>query len=232
MFFQDRIKNIKPTDKVLEIGPGADPHPRSNVLLEKKFANEAEYASQFGNSQKLVTDKPVVFYEGDVFPFADKEFDYVICSHVLEHVENVEQFLSEVFRVAHKGYFEYPLAYYEYLYNFDVHINYLKYDNDCLKYMKKRNSGLNEFRPIQDFFYQSLQKGYDQLIRDLIHLFMEGFEWDKPFRIKEVKELKDICYTNLSIPVLTVESPASPTFFQIFKLFVRKIIGSAKTTIL
>ena len=44
MFFQDRIKNILPTDRVLEIGPGADPHPRSNVLLEKKFGTEEEYS--------------------------------------------------------------------------------------------------------------------------------------------------------------------------------------------
>jgi SAM-dependent methyltransferase len=228
MFFQDRIKNIKPGDRVLEIGPGADPHPRSNVLLEKKFGSEAEYASQFGNAQKLVTDKPVVFYEGDRFPFADKEFDYVICSHVLEHVDNVELFLSEVFRVAGKGYFEYPLVYYEYLYNFDVHVNYLKYREGHLKYMKKNRSALNEFKPVQEFFFQSLQKGYDQIVRDLLFLLMEGFEWDKPFQVTEVNDLKEICHQQLTVPLLKQEPPPTPTFFQLFKQIARKLTGLAK----
>jgi SAM-dependent methyltransferase len=228
MFFQDRIKNIKPTDKVLEIGPGADPHPRSNVLLEKKFASDDEYASQFGGTQKLVTDKPVIFYEGDKFPFADNEFDYVICSHVLEHVDNVEVFLSELFRVAGKGYLEYPLVYYEYLYNFDVHINYLKYDNGCLRYMKKSNSHLNEFKPVQEFFHQSQLKGHDHIVRDLIHLFMEGYEWEKSFSIKEVTDIKEVCYSSVAIPQVKQENPGLPSFWQIFKLFARKILSLVK----
>jgi SAM-dependent methyltransferase len=228
MFFQDKIKNIKPSDRVLEIGPGADPHPRSNVLLEKKFGSEAEYAAQFGITQKLTTDKPIIFYEGDRFPFSDKEFDYVICSHVLEHVENVEVFLSEVFRVATKGYFEYPLIYYEYLYNFDVHVNYLKYDEGCLRYMKKSRSGLSEFKPIQGFFYQSLQKGYDQIVRDLVHLLMEGFEWEKPFSIKEVKHISEVCHYQVNLPLREQKAPPSPTSLQLFKSLCKKLLGSAK----
>src|ERR1035437_5921588 len=150
MFFSEKIKNILPTDRVLEIGPGADPHLRSNVLLEKKFENENEYISQFGKDQKINTDKQIIFYDGGRFPFNDKEFDYIICSHVLEHVPDVPCFLSEIFRVGSKGYLEYPLIYYEYLYNFDVHLNYLKFEGKCLHYMKKNKSHLDEFRPVQD----------------------------------------------------------------------------------
>lgn len=226
MFFQDRIKNILPTDRVLEIGPGADPHPRSNVLLEKKFGTEEEYASQFGGPQKLLTDKPVVFYEGDTFPFKDNEFDYVICSHVLEHVENIDVFLKEVFRVAGKGYFEYPLIYYEYLYNYDVHINYLKYDDGCLKYIRKRNSGLNEFKPVQEFFRQSLSNGYDHIVRHLIVFLMEGYEWNKPFQLKEVSDIREVCHRNATIPVF--QPPPPLTFIQLFKQMVRKLLDSLK----
>ena len=71
MFFQNRITLIKPTDKVLEIGPGASPIYRSDVLLEKQFDDDSEYEKQFGHAEKLVTDKKIIFYKGEVFPFQD-----------------------------------------------------------------------------------------------------------------------------------------------------------------
>lgn len=225
MFFADRIKSIKEGDRVLEIGPGATPYHRSDVLLEKEFENEEEYAAQFGHSEKLVTDKKVVFYKGDVFPFKDKEFDYVICSHVLEHVENVPLFLSEVFRVAKRGYFEYPLAYYEYLYNFDVHLNLLKYNNGCMNYLVKAKTHLNEFRPIQDFFYESLQKGHVQMINDLLQQMMEGFEWHAPFPSKEVFSLADVSIDKALIQPPIIKTPAvSQPENESFKTLIKKII--------
>ena len=41
-------------------------------------------------------------------PFKDKEFDYVILSHVLEHVPNLIEFISEVERISKAGYIELP----------------------------------------------------------------------------------------------------------------------------
>ena len=41
-------------------------------------------------------------------PFKDKEFDFVIASHVLEHVEDPQFFIKELERVAAKGYIELP----------------------------------------------------------------------------------------------------------------------------
>ena len=38
----------------------------------------------------------------------DKEFDYVVLSHVLEHVQNIKEFTSEVERIAKAGYIELP----------------------------------------------------------------------------------------------------------------------------
>ena len=151
MFFADRIKSIGQNDRVLEVGPGADPFFRSNVLLELKFDSEAEYHKQLGHSNALVTDKQVVYYDGGKFPFADKEFDYIICSHVLEHVEEIPGFLSEVFRVAKKGYFEFPKVYYEYLYNISAHLNILKFENCILNYMKKKELPFSSFKPVYEF---------------------------------------------------------------------------------
>ena len=41
-------------------------------------------------------------------PFKDKEFDYVILSHVLEHVPNLIEFISEIERISKAGYIELP----------------------------------------------------------------------------------------------------------------------------
>ncbi len=220
MFYSDKIKSIKPSDRVLEIGPGSLPYERSDVLLEKKFENEEEYSKQFGNNDRLITNKKVIFYGGDRFPFKDKEFDYVICSHVLEHVDNIEVFLSEIFRIASKGYFEYPLIYYEYLYNFDVHLNFLKFDGETLYYKKKSESALNDFLPVQQFFNQSLQAGHVKIIDDLLFLIMEGFEWDKPFKVTKTQDLNNLIQKDFIMPAPYNQS-AKSLLKQFFKTLIR-----------
>ena len=222
MFFPERITNIRASDKVLEIGPGAHPHPRSNVLLELQYKDDREREAQFGHDAKLSTARPVVYYDGKNFPFADKEFDYVICSHVLEHIGDVPFFLSEVFRVAGKGYFEYPLVYYDYLYNFDVHVNFLKFEKGILTYMKKAHAPLAAFQPVQKLFNLSIKKGYVSLVNDLLPYMMEGFEWNEPFNVKETKDLAGVCHKFLDLPAAKAELP--PSRLQLFKQLVKSII--------
>lgn len=43
------------------------------------------------------------FYDGKRIPYADEYFDSVLCSQVLEHVFNPEEFLSEIRRVLRPG---------------------------------------------------------------------------------------------------------------------------------
>ena len=38
-------------------------------------------------------------YDGEIFPFESESFDSVLCNEVVEHVFNIENFLSEVYRV-------------------------------------------------------------------------------------------------------------------------------------
>lgn len=229
MFFQDRIKNIKETDNVLEIGPGADPHPRSNVLLEMQFDDPHEYEKQFGHDQPLVTSKPVIFYDGKKFPFKDNEFDYVICSHVLEHVDDIELFLSEVFRVAKKGYFEFPKIAYEYLYNIDAHLNYLRFEDNTLFYLKKNKTHLNEFAPIQAFLLESLRQGHSTIINDLMPSFIEGFEWNQPFRASQVQTVDEVFYKNsiANIETKKVVVPRHSTLGYL-KMFLLSLLGRVK----
>ncbi len=209
MFFAERIKGIKPGDKVLDIGPGSDPHPRADVLLELNVDAET-LAAQRGYTSELKTDKKVVYYDGGEFPFADQEFDYTICSHVLEHVPNLEQFMGELFRVAPRGYVEYPLAYYDYLYNIDEHLNLLKFDSrhNTLVCLTKSQTNLNDFKPIQDFLLDSLRKGYDSLVIDLKPWLFEGFEWHKPFKLKRANDLVEVLPEGVKLPKKTFDHSA------------------------
>jgi len=224
MFFPDRIKSINEKDRVLEIGPGADPHPRSDIFLELSLENEDDYVRQFGHERKLQTVKKIVFYDGKKFPFEDKEFDYVICSHVLEHVPDVESFLAEVFRTCKKGYFEYPLITYDYLYNFDVHLNFLKWNGSELFYAKKSESHLDEFRPVQQFFLQTLLKNYDTYFKKIPEFFMEGFEWNKPFKAIHTKDLGKFIVTEKEIPSLETETLTSHGYLTLANAMFRKMM--------
>lgn len=194
MFFQDRIVSILPTDKVLEIGPGATPYYRSDVFLEKNFASENDLIAQSGLVGLLKTDKPVFTYDGDVFPFKDKEFDYVVCSHVLEHVDDVDKFLSEVQRVGKKGYLEFPTIYYDYLYNFTVHTQFLLYSDNVIHWMPKAESNLAAFLPVQEFFYKSASANYHKMTDDFSRYFFQGFEWKDSIISKRVHTLQQVVY--------------------------------------
>lgn len=199
MFYSNKIVSILENDKVLEVGPGSDPHPRSNVLLEINASPET-LRLQRGNTPDLITDKKIVYYDGSRFPFKDKEFDYVICSHVIEHVTDPKFFFSEVTRVAHKGYIEFPTIYYEYLYNFDVHLNIMKYEekSNTIYFIKKNKTPLQYFKQINDFFIRTLELGYSQIVDDLNYVMIQGFEWNSN-NCPTVKESEDI--KALTIPV-------------------------------
>lgn len=216
MFFPERIVSIKEGDKVLEIGPGATPHPRSDVLLEKIFGDADEARQQRGNMPELQTSKKVVMYDGDRFPFSDEEFDYCICSHVLEHVDDVKGFVEEVFRVSKKGYFEYPTIYYDYLYNIKHHLNFLKYEAGCLYFMKKDLTALSSFISVQKLLFQSLNKGYTTLVDSLQPIMFQGFEWETRFTVKQAVSLDDLT-CDYELPVYLPQKKRSGKFITFLK---------------
>lgn len=92
---------------VLEVGAGGNPYARANVLLDGfEFSPERMEAD-------LVRDRPLVIGRCENLPFADKSFDFIIASHVLEHSSDPDSFLKELMRVGRAGYIETPEAFYE-----------------------------------------------------------------------------------------------------------------------
>ena len=82
--------------KVLDIGCG---------YTANKFATTICDVQDLSHFYK---DKNFVKLDGKKLPFEDNHFDFVIASHVLEHVEDYKFFINELERVSSKGYIELP----------------------------------------------------------------------------------------------------------------------------
>lgn len=196
MFFPEKLMSIRSTDSVLEIGPGGTPHYRSNAFLELLFDDQKSRISQRGGVLKDPNfgNRPVYYYDGGVFPFDDGQFDYVICCHVIEHVQNPVSFISEINRISSgRGYLEYPLITYEYLYNFNVHLHFMKFDfeNRVLRYLPKNETALSDFTNVNSFFNETLEKGWDDLCAANKKLFFEGLEYNQPIIVEKTSELSN-----------------------------------------
>ena len=92
----EKILSQNPNWKVLDVGCGYG-------------ANE--YATTISDILDLsdhYRDKTFVKITEKKLPFKDKEFDFIIASHVAEHVEDISYFLNELARVGKKGYIEVP----------------------------------------------------------------------------------------------------------------------------
>ena len=173
--------NIKSSDRVLEVGGGHNPHPKSNVVVDK-FAD-----SNFHRSGDIKVLKKQTFMEadGEALPFKDKEFDYVICCQVLEHVENPVKFLSEQFRVAKRGYIETPSLIGEYLFPRVSHKWILHELDDVLYLVDKEKMGfkfgydlgllIQDYLPTHSIGFKVLERTHPNLITIRI-------EWDSDFK--------------------------------------------------
>ena len=109
--------DIRPSDIVLDVGSGQDPHPRANILCDKFVADSTERACGAG----LLVDRPIVLADATSMPFPDGSFDFVFCSHLLEHMDDPAALLQELQRVGRRGYIETPSKVYEKLWGWDFH---------------------------------------------------------------------------------------------------------------
>lgn len=216
MYFPERITRIRPGDRVLEIGPGACPHPRSDVLLEKNFGNEEEHARQCGGTPVALTDGRTVYYDGGEFPFPDDAFDYVICSHVIEHVPDVEFFCAEMFRVARTGYLEFPLIYYDYVFDIPEHLNLCMLRDGVFFHAEKASVLPASLKPVQALWYSALVSGYTSTVSDLAPHLFQGFEWSVPFGVRKTARIEDLVFVQRDIQ-------PKPPFPSLLERIQRKI---------
>jgi len=176
--FVNNFLKKKANWKILDIGCGhraneyantiADIQDFSHIYKEKKFVRIIE--------KKL--------------PFKDKEFDFVIASHVIEHVEDFEFFISELERISSKGYIELPSRLGDNLVfeNKEDHIWWFKYDDDNNKIIGSKKNQL-----IEPFITVATAKLFEEIFREslVIELIWEekiDYEIDDNIRQESYKK--------------------------------------------
>ena len=92
----DNLLKKNTTWNILDIGCGYNANKFAKVICDVQDLSSHYQDKKF---IRLIEKK---------LPFVDKEFDFVIASHVMEHVEDVAFFIKELERVSIKGYIELP----------------------------------------------------------------------------------------------------------------------------
>lgn len=161
--------NIRPGDYVLEIGSGNNPRHRSDVLCDKMIEDDRERGG------RIVADRPLVEADAQWLPFRDQAFDYIICSHVLEHVEEPARMLDELMRVGRRGYIETPSEVAEVLYGWPFHRSVVHNVGTTLMVRRKDFAS-----PFGDLFH--LLAAHDPEFRAFHRthdgLFLVRYEWE------------------------------------------------------
>jgi SAM-dependent methyltransferase len=137
-FYQRRIYIPKESQGlVLDVGSGDKPHFSSDILVDK-FVDK-KYGSQRNGSDIVLINKPLFVSDIVDLPFKDKIFDFVIASHLLEHVIDPASAIKEIVRVGKAGYIEVPYCGYQKLIDFCSHLWYCDYKNNTLIFTAKKD---------------------------------------------------------------------------------------------
>ncbi len=201
-FFEQtrRIKKwpINNGDLVVDVGCGHLPFPYATILLDKdmKDGKERFYFPIPHDERQLI--------EADIeqgLPFKNKEIDFLYCSHTLEHCNDPGFVISEIERVAKRGFIETPNLIFEILFggNDDTHKWVTDYceDSDVLNFRKlkrKELSAIKRRKELGNVIYK-LFKDNEKPFR--LHLtaywknqdvFTECFLWEDKINFNVVKE--------------------------------------------
>ena len=185
------ILEKNPKWKILDIGCGYRPNPNANVIAD---------IQDFSDYYK---DKKFVQIKEKNLPFNDKEFDFVISSHVIEHVEDFEFFIKELERISSKGYIELPTRLGDNLVfeNKDDHIWWFYFDDleNILK-ASKRNQLVDPFITV------STAKLFEKIFRESLVI---EIAWEDKIDYKIDNSIKQ-------------ENIAKISFLKLFRKYLSK----------
>lgn len=182
--YQKKFNNFsfKPGEKVLDVGAGHIPFPFATHLSDL-FDEETTH-----RSEPLYKDeRPFIKCNIENMPFSDKEFDFVFCSHVLEHIDKPASACKELIRIARRGYIETPTRTSDIMFNFTHLQNHHKWHihilNKTLIFMEWKDSERRDLK--SDFFYNQFQSIWKNPFQDIVNnnreMFVNMLMWENSF---------------------------------------------------
>ena len=113
----DHFYSLYDGGPILDVGVSGAKHvSQENLFLETFRPNHDLYTGLGVEDLTWVEsqhpDKKFIQYPGRHFPFGDKEFNWIFCNAVIEHVEDQLLFINEMLRVANNVFFTTPYKYF------------------------------------------------------------------------------------------------------------------------
>ena len=175
--------DIQPGDKVLDMGSGGWPFKQATHLADMHPGKTSHRMEDLQRDHR-----PFVVIDAQQMPFLDKEWDFIFCSHVLEHLDRPGEACRELMRVSRKGYIEVPTRLSDVMLNFTRLKEHHRWHGLTLGNTlvliewteeERRDMGSN-------FFFQSLHSRYhnpfQQLFEDNWRMFYAMLPWEGRFK--------------------------------------------------
>ena len=191
-FVNETLKN-NPSWKVLDIGCGYRANQYATTIADIKDFSDFYKGKNF------------IRINEKILPFKNKEFDFVISSHVIEHVEDFEFFIKEIERISNKGYIELPTRLGDNLVfeNKNDHIWWFTYDDINNQIIASKRNQL-----IDPFITVSTGKLFEEMYRESLVLELS---WEEKIDYKISNEIRQETFSKIS-------------FFKLVKKYISKKI--------
>lgn len=173
-----RLLGLTPHDRILDIGGGHDPFVLADVVVDIDFSS-----GHHRDGLRIPLDRGRHHYiQADVarLPFPDNYFDFVICIHVLEHVDDPGRACDELMRVACRGFIETPRAWTELYAGYPTHKWLIDLCNGTLGFAPVRYDASPFMNVVLPALWGSSELG--EQTRKFRHIPCVQFQWEGEFQ--------------------------------------------------
>jgi len=169
--------DIAAHERVLDVGSGGWPFSKATHLADRfpeKTTHRVEALKR--------DERPFIAVDVERLPFGDGSYDFVFCSHVLEHLDDPGRAIRELMRVGRRGYIEVPTRL------SDVMLDFTRLENHHRWHGLVLGGTLvliewseSERRELGQEFFVALQSAYTNPFQDFFErnrdLFFAGLRW-------------------------------------------------------
>lgn len=217
-FFSWRGIPVNRQELVIDIGSGDNPNIRADILCDLYLQSNDERSGRLGI---WIDERPFVLCDIHALPFRDKVFDYVVCSHLLEHVEDPRKAVGELTRVGKRGRVETPSKLMETIYGWPFHRWRVSRGGDGRLIFEGKDSSTN------GLFSDEIKKSreFEELVSKFPSEFLVRFEWEGAFSV-EVRGVPSFSsnQTNFHPEEISREVMRQRTLRRKIKIFLIRLI--------